>query len=63
MNDKLERALLVYLGVLIAAGLAVRFASLPFQGMQIDDVFTQLILQPPVSFASLVTDRAIERET
>ena len=63
MNDKPERVFLLYLGVLIAAGLVVRFASLPFQGMQIDDVFTQLVLQPPVSLASLITDRAIGRET
>lgn len=63
MNGWMERALFVFLCILIVIGLLVRFASLPFQGMQIDDVFTQLILQPPVSFASLVTDRAIERET
>ena len=50
------------LGLLILAGLVLRFLPLPLQQLSIDDIYTLTILEPPVSFESLALDRAIRIE-
>lgn len=61
-SPKTPRAFQLGLGLLILAGVALRFLPLPLQGLSIDDIFTLTILEPPVSFDSLVLDRAIRIE-
>lgn len=63
MTSWLQRhGFLLGLGLLILAGLGLRYLPLPVSGLSIDDIFTLVILKPPVSFDSLVLDRAIRVE-
>ncbi len=62
MPDLPRRGFFLGLGLLILTGLALRFLPLPVSGLSIDDIFTLVILKPPVSFESLVLDRAIRVE-
>lgn len=56
------RWFLLALALLAAAGLVLRTLALPVSSLSIDDIFTLVILKPPVSFESLVLDRAIRVE-
>lgn len=57
-----DRAFAAALAALILAGIGLRVLSLVNTPFSIDDIFTTMILRPPVSFDSLVLDRAIRIE-